>query len=229
MALESARLQGGTLPSTASLYKIMEIATTSEASGYFYTQFNEVLSKAGLGKNMPAIASEIGNFAENIAWQKESATSPWSGDTRMPSSFQNLHQNLAADAAKTIEKTEIAFHFAISQDSQIIRGYTSDGVDADESTVAAMDKLFNAWLAGNNLISKGGVIYHVDEAGELRQEQGQPLKISSAEFGDLLEDANKGFAQFIHKNNDSINFSLQRHAYPEPTQEAREEEAPTPG
>lgn len=77
----------------------------------------------------------------------------------------------------------------------------------DEQTVAALDKLFNAWLALNGLVSKGGVLYLADNFGNiLCDEQKRQKKADPQQFRALIADPDKGFQAYTAKK--GMNISL---------------------
>lgn len=70
----------------------------------------------------------------------------------------------------------------------------------DPKTVEALDKLFNAWLALNGIISKGGALYQADPKGQiLLNRQGQQIKADPQQFKTLINDPINGFQAFVAK------------------------------
>lgn len=218
------------LPSSDSFRRCMEFRTP-EAAKYFSEQAEKCMARAGLLNKSQDLLSQIQKYAESVHLQSENNTSPWTGEINLPTSFQSLHQNLAANAASEIDKKEIIFHFAMSDESQIIRGYSSDNEPATEKTVNAMDTLFNAWLAKNGLFSQEGFIYMSDSNGEiLKDENGKPVKVEPEQFEKMLEDRKNGFEQYVHQNNDSVQVKTEQHPFSSPVKEeiAKEEEVVRP-
>jgi hypothetical protein len=70
----------------------------------------------------------------------------------------------------------------------------------DPQTIDALDKLFNAWLALNGIISKGGALYKADPKGQiLLNPQGQSMKADPQQFKTLINDPTHGFQAFVAK------------------------------
>lgn len=67
----------------------------------------------------------------------------------------------------------------------------------EPDVTAALDKLFNSWLAFNNMLSHEGFLYQADETGKkLNDAQGNPLKVNPEEFKALMADPKKGFKSY---------------------------------
>ena len=70
----------------------------------------------------------------------------------------------------------------------------------DPKTIDALDKLFNAWLALNGIVSKGGALYKADTKGAiLLNPQKQPIKVDPQLFKTLMDDPTQGFEAFVAK------------------------------
>jgi hypothetical protein len=70
----------------------------------------------------------------------------------------------------------------------------------DSKTVDALDKLFNAWLALNGIISQGGALYKADAKGTiLLNSQQQRIKVDPQQFKILMNDSTHGFQAFVAK------------------------------
>jgi len=68
----------------------------------------------------------------------------------------------------------------------------------DTNTVAALDELFNAWLALNGVISRDGALYQVDPKGKvLLDAQGKELRVVPEQFRLLINDPTQGFNAFV--------------------------------
>ena len=80
----------------------------------------------------------------------------------------------------------------------------SEGLDP--KTVEALDGLFNAWLALNGMISKGGALYQVDSKGDvLLDSKGAAVKVDPRRFNALIQDPVHGFNVFVAKKGLKIN------------------------
>lgn len=65
---------------------------------------------------------------------------------------------------------------------------------AEQQTVDVVDKLFNAWLALNNIFSHDGHLYQADNKGQIVYDaQGRPIIVDVHQFKLLIADPQKGF------------------------------------
>lgn len=80
----------------------------------------------------------------------------------------------------------------------------------DPEMTAALDKLFNAWLALNGLLSKGGVLYRADDQGEiLLASDGRQVIVDPNFFEALINDPEKGYQAFAAKKGVRIQLAYQ--------------------
>ncbi len=96
-------------------------------------------------------------------------------------------------------------------------GYLVEPKPLSDEIVAAMDKLFNAWLAENSLISKGGVIYEGDKNGNIKQnKQNEPIKADPIMLRQKINsnDAD-GFAHYVQHHNKAVHLTIRLQEYPE--------------
>lgn len=216
------------LPSNQSLNAAMEVASTPESAGYFRDGVIELLKQEKKLESSQSLVSEVKKFAEYVGYNNKSSGSVWSGVSIL-SEFKSFQQNLAASAIGNINEQDILLDFAVSRDSEFLRGYSSGGKALDDSTNAELDTLFNAWLAENNMISKGGVIYESDEAGEIKYDKGEgaPKKADADELKRQIYDKSSGFERFVHERKEDIEFTVREHAYPK--EKTPEADAPTQG
>lgn len=190
-----------------------------EAADYFLEQFEKILKEAGsdVYKKSEPILNKVRDFAKNTHYQRDARGFPWEGDEQMRTDFQNLQHHLAEAAVRTITailKGALKMDVAVSKVSQFLRGYSEDGVALSGPSVDSLDKLFNAWLAENNYLSKGSVIYQANEHGEVvKDKAGNPLRADAEAIVQLTRDEKKGFGKFL--NDRGLEVVVQQHHYPE--------------
>ena len=218
MSLPLAKRRGAgdtNLPKSDSIYKCMEVATTAPAATYFYNQFEQKLSDSGLKESSSAILTEVEKFADLMSLSSASGDQAWSGQIQVASRFQRYQEHLAKEAVRQVDVHEITFDYAISDESEFIRGYSSDDQPLDTNQLNAMDNIFNAWLVENNMLCKNGVVYEATEQGEIKHDdRNQPVKADSERLNNLIQDGSKGFGQYLQKKNDSIDLTIREQAYP---------------
>jgi hypothetical protein len=187
---------GGALPNADAISKCMNLATTAEAAEYLKNSANEIYLKAGLSKD-EAIKNVLDILTAHEDYIKLATDhrNTWAG--KPPTTvFEKRQEDLAAQASKILGErvTDVKLDFALSDDSQLLRGYSSNGEPLDESSVAAMDKLFNAMLAEHQMISKGGTIYQGTKNGEIETDKnGELKKADPQEVKAKIE----GFEQYV--------------------------------
>lgn len=198
------------IPNSDDISKCMAVATKPEAAEYCYARVTEVFKAAKkLDKSIVSSVMETVSDYVDYVILAHSGGNEWAGKSP-PSAFQNYQEGLATIAAKIIHDKKVELDYAISDDSQFLRGYTSDGNALDDESASAMDKSFNAWLASNELYSKGGFIYKSPADGQMDMEEDDPVKVNADEFRELIQDPNKGFEQYMRKTNKSVQMTMYR-------------------
>lgn len=204
---------GGSLPNADAITKCMNLSTTPEAAEYLKNSATELYVNAGLS-NDESIKDvlEILRAHEDYITLTSDNRNTWAG--KPPATvFEKRQEDLAAQASKIIgEKvSNVRLDFAISEDSQLLRGYSSNGEALHESDVAAMDKLFNACLAANNMISKDGTIYKGIKTGEIQKDaNGELVKADPKDVKATID----GFERYVQKTNKSAQITIEEQAYP---------------
>ena len=86
----------------------------------------------------------------------------------------------------------------------------------DDKAAAAMDKIFNAWLAQNNMISKGGIIYEAGNDGQIKKDaQGNLVNMDPEIIKKKIMSPENGFESFVRKYNKSLEITMRLHPFPE--------------
>ena len=222
---------GGRLPSAATLTECMRLSTTSEAATYLAVQAKARLANLLDDGPVKKVISILEAHAKNVELATgKGSENLWSGKP-LPTDFEELQSKSAAEADAAIKKLmgdkpidKLVFDFAVGNNAELLRGYTANGQPLGEDLVKAMDKLFNAWLAENKLISKGGVIYEGTEDGQLKiDKQGNPVRANAEALREKIASQTDGFEQYVQKHNKSVQIEIQPQPYPQ--QQAEVEEA----
>jgi hypothetical protein len=197
-------------PLKDAIEKCMEIATNSDAANYFLTQLKKAFDKVGKSINPDALLTKLSEFVDNVHLQRDLRADPWSGNVDIKTDFQNLQQNLAESAAKTIKssvKDGIQMDFALSKQADFLRAFSP----TDKATAAALDRIFNYCLANEGMISKGGVIYNANEHGEIQKDEaGNPVRANAEKIKKLI---NEGLPKYLGEK--GIKITTQEKDYPE--------------
>ncbi|CEK09420.1 hypothetical protein [Legionella hackeliae] len=219
-----------TLPNKESLVKGKEVATTIEAAEYFENQFESRLRAAGkLEEAQPAL-DNIHEFVEMVRNQRESRGDPWSGVPGPLNDFQNLQQNRAEKAAKKAGLQidgNLVVEFAVNDSSEMRRAFSIVKKDVesgkvkkealDPETRKELDKIMQAVLAEENLVSKGSVIYQGDEKGQIRRDsKGEPVLADVEKAKQVLSDAAHQVENYFKEaGKGDIKVEVKERAYPQ--------------
>lgn len=210
-SLPTVRNSGAKLsffPDSDALSKCMAVANTPEAADYLLTRVKQIFSTAkNLGESVVQNVMDTINDFVNYVKLANQAGNEWVGKPPR-SGFQNYQEGLAAIAAQIMQGKNVELDYAISDDSQYLRGYTTDGAPMDADSSKAMDNYFNAWLAMNHLFSKGGVIYESTSDGQIKMEGENPVRANADDFRQLIQDPKRGFGQYMSKTNKSVQLSM---------------------
>lgn len=202
------------------LLKAMVVAETSpEGAKYLDKKFKNLISNAHMENEYKDIIQKVEDFAKYTIFKLESSTNPWIGQVRPSSDFKNMQAQIAADEVQRFnaihEGTEphVTFDYAISDQSQFLRGYSSNGETLDAKSADSMDKLFNAYLAENYIVSEGSTFYEATDQGKIKHDaQGKPIIANSEKLTNLINDPDKGFAKYMGSK--GINVISQKQQYP---------------
>lgn len=206
------------LPNKQSLLNIMEVVTTSEAAIYFKEQFEKKLRLTKMMDTCQPVLEKVSEFVDNVCLS-DTRKNSWSAGSsnEVLTDFQNLQQKLAETSMQQVlEQVEdgLQLDIAISDLTQLLRGYSSEGVPLNNELLIALDRLFNAWLAEKGMISKGSVIYQCDENGEIKKSStGEPLTVQADRIRQLIEDETQGFGTYMLEKGKPV--TVVQHQYPE--------------
>ncbi len=227
---------GGHLPSAETLTQCMRLSSTAEAATYLYQQAKVLLASLLSQEPVRKVVGVLEAHANNVEMIKGKGTDNlWAGK-QLPTDFEEVQRKSAADAGEAIKKivgdkpiSKLALDFAVSNASQLLRGYSINGKSLGGDLVAAMDKLFNAWLADNNMLSKGGVIFEGTKDGQIKQDgQGNPVKADAENLREKIVNKEDGFEPYVQKHSKSTQITIQQQPYP--TQQAElEDTGPSSG
>ncbi|WED42656.1 hypothetical protein [Legionella cardiaca] len=204
------------LPDESALVKAKEVATTEEAAFYLVDQLEDKLIAARkLDEGRPALTN-VREFAEMVSMQQASNSDLfWSGKAGPLSDFQNFQQHIAEKAAATVAANvdgPLHMDFAIrNPGADLLRGYG----EHEPETIQALDKLLNAHLAENQIISKGGKLYAGDENGQIRRDsKGEPILADVEKAVQAVKDAGKKISELVKEAGKEIPVTTKQHEYP---------------
>jgi hypothetical protein len=210
------------IPTPDALNKVLEVVGNKfETLQYFATNLHASLEKSGLVKECKQLLQEVENLVANAQFREDNKGNPWLGDTsQMPAinetDFNLFQKFLATTSATELKGKEVILDCALSDSAEFLRAYSNaKGELLEDEELNAMDTLFNAWLAENDMISKGGVIYAGTTNGDiLEDKKGKPVVVPAEKLRAML-DAGE-FAQFVQKKNPEAQVNVRLHPYEAP-------------
>lgn len=222
MALEIVKLRKDNinLPSIEAVNKGIELALldkTGESADYLLSQVEKRLKNAGSSaqSNYVGVLDTLHKLIQYVK-SAFSGGDSWSGIAPLQG-FQNFQNKLAEDSAAKIDaEKQIQFDFAVSDNANLVRAYSTNGELLDDVTTESIDNLLNAWLAKNQMVNTGGVVYKASMNGKALQdssgnlERADPLVLRSR-----MIDKEHGFESYIHKMNSEVKISANLRSYGE--------------
>jgi hypothetical protein len=210
------------VPLKNEIIAAMEVAkTTTDAADYLRDQFIKVLTDAKIVNESKDIIAKVDEFVKYVHYSLASKADAWLGQLGEPSDFKNMQRNMAENVSTALDESIKDHHIkmpfkldiAINDLSQLLRGYSSESKSLDPEVVALLDKLFNAWLAENNIVSKDGVLYQSEANGDIKTDsRGKPLIANHDHVKSLLMDSKKGLIQYFQSK--GIEMEIKQHPYP---------------
>lgn len=220
-----------TLPSKDDLIKIKETVTDHDVGLYMLDHFMDRLAAANKVEEGRPAYENMSAFVDLLALQSKNRGDPWAGIPGPLNDFQNLQQNRAEEAAEKagpkIEGKTLVVEAAVSDKSQMVRAFSTLQEDVktgklkkealDPEIRQELDKMMQAALAEENLISKGSVIYQGDEKGQIhRDSKGEPLLADVEKVKQVINNSAKnleGYFKQAGKNN--IDVQVKERPFPE--------------
>lgn len=221
------------LPGPDAINKCSEF---TQSVDYFLERLVKTLGSQKVLDKTSELVDKIEELAKVVHQLEALRGKPYEGDPacfRTP--FLNLQINLAAKAKEQLSD-EIAdpvkLDFALSDEAQFLRLYSANGKPLDSELLNCCDKLFNAWLAENGMLSKQGQIYEITDDGEIKQDKnGEPITADPGQVRALLKEQNaESFEAFLNRM--KIKLTTEEHSYPaqqptaKPTAQAQKQPAP---
>jgi hypothetical protein len=193
------------LPNKEEILSAMEVSSLSvESARYLETRLTTIITEAKLLEPWSEVLEEVSNFAhytEKLLYPGQ----PWfrQGRDADDPDFRKWHDIVANDAADKLKASwqgidpntieNVVIDFAISDEAQFLRGYSSGaGHDLDPDVVARYDALFIAYLEKENIESQDGVLYEstVDR-------HGNRVKVDPDKTRALIQNTEEGFKKYL--------------------------------
>ena len=206
---------GEQIPGAGSIIKISQVVTSPDSADYFVEAFSNKAKKFGkaMRESSQAVLQEIKAFRDEVYLKSTQSGDIWSGKVTTFTDFLNRAENRAKLVASVIKdqvKGAVKMDVALSEASELIRGFSSEGKNLAKEVGTEFDKLLNSWFAKHQIISKGSVIYEGTDKGQIRRDsQGNPILANPSTVKTLLQ----GFQQYLKGL--GIQATIKQHKYPE--------------
>lgn len=203
------------IPERKELLKIFELVGVNvEAAEYFLQKFTEMVNQAGLQETSAKLIKQMQDFVTMLRYRSEGGTDPWKGDT--PSNgFSNMHERLANDAVAVLGEAgvdSVNMDMAFNDLSEMLRGYKSEGKPLNPKLQEALDKLFNAWLAKDNIVTKNSTLYECNSDGTIKKDaNGHEVRANTEKIKEKIE----GLIAFIRDK--GVQTTVNFREYPQKT------------
>jgi PPE-repeat protein len=193
------------------LHALMETAAGSvDAAHYFVERYKENLGR----KAPPSLIAKLDEWEKLVTAGLSESNTSWDGEfvnrTLLANSLINLSE-AAIQTSNIIGTENLHLDFAISNESQFLRGYSSNKDPLNEADLEAMDLSFNAWLAEQDIIIEDGVLYQMET-------QDKRYKVDPVKMVELIKEDSNGFIPYMHKK--GIELTIDQHEYPQQPQAA---------
>ncbi|KTC64894.1 Dot/Icm secretion system substrate (plasmid) [Legionella adelaidensis] len=225
-----------TMPSSNSLYAAMRVATTPEAADYLVQQFEQKLKDSGMYAQSQGLLNSLKVFAETVHREHDSSFHVWEGDKGIlrvsnPQEAQRINNqdSTLKEYSKTVVDKSVDFGFAVNQESELRRGYSSDGKEVDEKLKTMLDNYFNAWVVNKDMAVLDGVVYEAvtavkDEKGKQekvlvdykKDSAGNPIPADPDKVAKAILDKDDGLKAYVEKANPTIKLDTKQYAFPAP-------------
>ena len=211
----------GRAPSADTLTQGMRMSTTAEAARYLHKKASDLFLSLGLmdKDSVKQVVSILDTHAKKLERAEELGTENlWNGKP-LPSAQEVSADHAAKDLEKIMAETlvnNLTLDFAVGKGAELLRGYSANGASADPELVKVMDKLFSSWLAENEKISKGGVIYEGTKDGQLKRDKlGNPVKTDPEALREKIASKTDGFEPYVQEHNKSVQLTIHQRAHPD--------------
>lgn len=221
----SNRGSGKPLPTAVCLQKGAEVVSKGNnpaAGEYLLTRYEARLKEKGMLEEGLPVMKKLEEVTDFLKLKAETG-SIWSG--KMPTDYQKYQKALGADAANVLngafveDNVIVNYYYTVSDKSDLKRGYGvgEKNESPNPETSNALDHLFNAWLAENNMMSDNGVIYEISDDGTVKQElqndgqikkdnNGEPIakRADAEKLRQSISDPTTGFGPYVKKHNGKV-------------------------
>ncbi len=217
------------VPLTSEISSAMKVAETSvEAAQYVVERLTKILTETKMLDKSGDLLTKVRDFAKYVDFKLRANSQTWSGESSKTTDFKNIQDHMAADAVKTIKgqaQGNVKLDIAIDATGKILRAFSTNGVQIKDAVVVeSLDKLFNAWLADHNIVSKASTLYESNEKGEIKQDANGEVTANAERIKKLMNDPANGITHYAKEKGLELKVDM-NHTYP--AEKGTESEKPT--
>lgn len=205
-----------------ALISTMASASKVKMAIFLLEKFNKKF-EGQLKKNEPAI-QEMQQLLHDLQERMlkidsvESKTNAkvWMGSLPAGKDELNFYEQFASVDIKDIKPIrQLKMDYAINNQGQFLRGYSSNNQVLDGDNTFKMDALFNGWLVSHQLHNQDGVIYKTDINGVILLDANRRQQVvDTPDFINRFEDSNQGFLSYAQKLDNTMQLSIVKQDHP---------------
>jgi hypothetical protein len=211
------------LPDAQAITRAIEVATAAPSAAYLSDGFDERI-KAEKQENVPAfrdVSTLLKSNADNLAIVADTDGEYWAAKKPLlPSAaLQQAYVEKASQALGQL-KVNVIFNFAVSDESEFVRGY-----GPADAPVQLLDDMFNAWLAEKRWVNNVAT----DNEGRPHSfiynratEGAEASKVNPEGFRQAVMDEKTGFAAYVQQKSKALTLDARPNPFiaPAPKEEA---------
>lgn len=185
---------------------------------YLRDQAQVLIKQSSDSEQFMSLLKELDVLVEQATYREETQGNPWLGLVDKLkfelNDFSLFHQFMADRYATAVNAEEITLDYALSDDLEYIRAFSSDGEALEDSSLVAMDTLFNSWLAEHHMVMQDGIIYSGTDNGEIMRDKKGALMTADVDVvKKIINHIVDGFQAFVKKNNDKLTIKVVEHPF----------------
>jgi hypothetical protein len=188
-------------PEKDEIKQAMDIGKNSiEGAKYLNQRVKERYEKSPISEDeRRALFNKLDEYTQLVECRLSSAERYWDGEPRAETDFINMQRNIAKIESKSLNdviKGTLRMDIAVNKQSEFLRGYSIDGNPLDPKAQFSLDRLYNSWLAEENIMCQGGIYYESTSNGDIKQDKlGNQITVDP----DKVEKLSQKYENFLNK------------------------------
>lgn len=211
------------LPDAQEINAGLSLCTSKELIDYFIQRLVRILESARLLNDSEKLMGKVYQIHDQRQREEHNSADIWQGYPPKTAAeyYQDSYATEAADFLYKDEQDAVYdFFFAINEENAtLLRAYLNNAQMIDPASpngaqkLAALDKLFNSWLAKNGYLTKDGTIYLMKPNGDIDKDlAGNPIKANANDIKKLL--GTNDYQKYLLSKDIKLN-AVHEQAFPE--------------